>query len=150
LVWHRKLIARKYDGTSRCGPGRPRTQEEIESVVVQMAVENRTWGYTRIVGALSNLGYNLARGTVGQHSEAACHRTSTKARPQDDLEGIPDSTLGTDCRGGLFHHRGLDGQRAAEIHGFVLYRAVDEASRNWRNLGRDKRTVDESDCPESD
>ena len=64
LAWHRKLIARKYDGTARCGPGRPRTQEEIESVVVQMAVENRTWGYTRIVGALSNLGYNLARGTV--------------------------------------------------------------------------------------
>ncbi|HYZ85896.1 MAG TPA: hypothetical protein VE621_15910 [Bryobacteraceae bacterium] len=29
-----------------------------------MAVENRDWGYTRIVGALSNLGYNLARGTV--------------------------------------------------------------------------------------
>jgi transposase InsO family protein len=29
-----------------------------------MAVENRDWGYTRIVGALLNLGYNLARGTV--------------------------------------------------------------------------------------
>jgi transposase InsO family protein len=29
-----------------------------------MAVENRDWGYTRIVGPLSNLGYNLARGTV--------------------------------------------------------------------------------------
>ena len=29
-----------------------------------MAVENRDWGYTRILGALSNLGYNLGRGTV--------------------------------------------------------------------------------------
>jgi transposase InsO family protein len=29
-----------------------------------MAVENRGWGYTRIVGALSNLGSHLARGTV--------------------------------------------------------------------------------------
>jgi transposase InsO family protein len=29
-----------------------------------MAVENRGWGYTRLVGALSNLGHNLARGTV--------------------------------------------------------------------------------------
>jgi len=29
-----------------------------------MAVENRDWGYTRIIGALSNLGHNLARGTV--------------------------------------------------------------------------------------
>lgn len=64
LAWHRKLIARKYDGSARRGPGRPRTEAGIESLVVQMAVENRDWGYRRIVGALSNLGYNLARGTV--------------------------------------------------------------------------------------
>ena len=64
LSWHRKLIARKYDGTASRGPGRPRTRDEVESLVVQMAVENRDWGYTRILGALSNLGYKLARGTV--------------------------------------------------------------------------------------
>jgi hypothetical protein len=29
-----------------------------------MATENREWGYTRIIGALSNLGHELARGTV--------------------------------------------------------------------------------------
>ncbi len=29
-----------------------------------MATENRGWGYTRIIGALSNLGHKLARGTV--------------------------------------------------------------------------------------
>jgi hypothetical protein len=64
LAWHRKLIARKYDGSASRGPGRPRMEDDIKSLVVQMAVENRTWGYTRIVGALLNLGYNLARGTV--------------------------------------------------------------------------------------
>src|SRR3954470_11950437 len=64
LAWHRKLIARKYDGTAGRGPGRPRTQDHIESLVVQMAVENRDWGYTRILGALSNLGHTIARGTV--------------------------------------------------------------------------------------
>jgi hypothetical protein len=41
LAWHRKLIARKYDGTASRGSGRPRTKDEIESLVVQMAVENR-------------------------------------------------------------------------------------------------------------
>src|SRR3954468_22405665 len=50
LAWHRKLIARKYDGTASRGPGRPRTRDEVESLVVQMAVENREWGYTRILG----------------------------------------------------------------------------------------------------
>ncbi len=64
LAWHRKLIALKYDGTGARGPGRPRTENEIESLVVQMATENRGWGYARIIGALSNLGHKLARGTV--------------------------------------------------------------------------------------
>src|SRR5215468_5780487 len=64
LAWHRKLIARNYDGSASRSPGRPRTEANIESLVVQMAVENRAWGYTRIVGALLNLGHNLARGTV--------------------------------------------------------------------------------------
>jgi len=30
LAWHRKLIARKYDGSKQRGPGRPRTQDEIQ------------------------------------------------------------------------------------------------------------------------
>ena len=34
-----------------------------------MAVENRAWGYTRIVGAMSNLGHNLSRGTAFQRSK---------------------------------------------------------------------------------
>jgi transposase-like protein len=42
LAWHRKLIARKYDGTASRGPGRPRTESQIESLVVQMATENAT------------------------------------------------------------------------------------------------------------
>src|SRR5947207_13730732 len=37
LVWHRKLIARKYDGHHKRGPGRLRTGEEIETLVVRMA-----------------------------------------------------------------------------------------------------------------
>ena len=52
---HRKLIARKYDGNKQRGPGRPRTQDEIQQWVVRMATENRDWGYRRIQGALANL-----------------------------------------------------------------------------------------------
>jgi putative transposase len=64
LAWHRKLIAKKYDGSGKRGPGRPRTANEIENLVVRMAQENRDWGYRRILGAMSNLGHNLGRGTV--------------------------------------------------------------------------------------
>jgi putative transposase len=64
LAWHRKLIARKYDGSKQRGPGRPRVQDEIQQLVVGMATENRDWGYRRIQGALANLGHEVARGTI--------------------------------------------------------------------------------------
>ena len=58
------MIAQKYDGSKRRGPGRPRKAAEIEALVVRMANENRTWGYRRIQGALANLGHNVGRGTI--------------------------------------------------------------------------------------
>jgi hypothetical protein len=64
LAWHRKLIAKKYDGTLNRGPGRPRTPVDVVALVTRMAVENRSWGYRRIQGALSNLGYRLAFKTI--------------------------------------------------------------------------------------
>ena len=45
LAWHRRLIAQKYDGHDKRGPGRPRTGGEVESLVVRLATENRAWGY---------------------------------------------------------------------------------------------------------
>jgi len=47
LAWHRRLIAGKYDGSKKRFPGRPRTAKEIETLVVRLANENRTWGYRR-------------------------------------------------------------------------------------------------------
>ena len=64
LRWHRELGARKYDGSKRRGPGRPRTAEVIVELIVRMAGENPGWGYTRICGALSNLGYEVGRSTI--------------------------------------------------------------------------------------
>jgi transposase len=64
LRWHQRLIAQKYAGSGKRGPGRPRTAAEIEQVVVRMAEQNRDWGYRRIQGALSNLGHKLARSTI--------------------------------------------------------------------------------------
>jgi len=63
LRWHRQLIAMKWTFVRR-GPGRRRVMRAIEELVVRMASENRRWGYTRIQGALSNLGHRVARGTI--------------------------------------------------------------------------------------
>jgi transposase InsO family protein len=64
LAWHRKLIAQKYDGSGKRGPGRPHTADQIETLVIRMAEENLDWGYRRIQGALSNLGQEIARSTI--------------------------------------------------------------------------------------
>ncbi len=64
LRWYRRLIARKYDGSARRRRGRPISPREVADLVVQMAVENPPWGYTRIRGALANLGHDIARNTV--------------------------------------------------------------------------------------
>jgi hypothetical protein len=66
LAWHRRLIAQKYDGSGKRGCGRPRKSAEIEDLVVRMAKENRSWGYRRIQGALSNLGHAVGRGTIAE------------------------------------------------------------------------------------
>ena len=64
LRWHRELVAQKWTFLERRRPGRPRTQGEIEQLVVRMARENPSWGYTRIHGALLNLELKVGRGTI--------------------------------------------------------------------------------------
>jgi putative transposase len=64
LRWYRRLIANKYDGSSVRGPARLRRTIDIVALVVRIARDNPSWGYTRIRGALSNLGYKLGRNTI--------------------------------------------------------------------------------------
>ena len=64
LRWYRQLVARKYDGSHSRKAGRPKTCAEIERLILQMANDDSGWGYTRICGALYNLGHEIGRNTV--------------------------------------------------------------------------------------
>ena len=120
LAWHRKLIAQKYDGSGKRGPGRPRTAGEIEVLVVGMAEENRDWGYRRIQGALFNLGHELARSTIAEIPKR--HGIDgARAEPEDDLERVSDATLGTDRGRGFLHRGGVDQAGAAAVYRAVLH-----------------------------
>ena len=65
LRWHRQLMARKWTygrkRTSRCG-----VLAEIRQLVARMPEDNPTWGYTRIQGALKNLGHHVGRSTIAR------------------------------------------------------------------------------------
>ena len=64
LRWYRELVAKKYDGSARRGPGRHRKPSEIVRLLLKMATENSTWGYTRLRGALKNVGHEIGRSTI--------------------------------------------------------------------------------------
>jgi transposase InsO family protein len=63
MRWHRQLVARKWTYATRRS-GRRGVLVEIRRLVVRMATENPTWGYTRIQGALKNLGHQVGRSTI--------------------------------------------------------------------------------------
>jgi hypothetical protein len=65
LRWHRQLIARKWTHARRC-PSRVGVLTEIRRLTVRMAEENPTWGYTRIQGALKNVGHRVGRSTIAR------------------------------------------------------------------------------------
>ena len=63
LAWHRRLVAQKYDGSIVRKAGRPPTVGEAKELILKLARENRSWGYTRIQGGLANLCHEVGRGT---------------------------------------------------------------------------------------
>ena len=65
LRWHRQLIAHKWTYAKKRG-GRPGILAEIRRLVARMAEENPTWGYTRILSALKNVGHRVSRSTIAR------------------------------------------------------------------------------------
>jgi len=63
LGWHRRMVRRHWTcpNTAR---GRPPLADEIQALMVRLAVENPRWGYQRIKGELAGLGYQVSASSV--------------------------------------------------------------------------------------
>jgi putative transposase len=79
LAWHRRLITRRWTHPNR--PGRPRTSQEIRTLVLRLARENPAWGYRRVQGELSRLGHHISASTVRRIMRA---RRRAPAPPNTD------------------------------------------------------------------
>jgi putative transposase len=65
LRWHRELIEEpEQRSNSRRAAGRPRIDQEVADLVLRMARENESWGYKRIQGQLSNVGFRIGKSSV--------------------------------------------------------------------------------------
>jgi hypothetical protein len=62
LRWHRRLISAKWRQARP--PGRPPISEELVALILRLAVDNRSWGYTRVQGELRRLGHRVAAATI--------------------------------------------------------------------------------------
>ena len=100
LRWHRELVARKW--TYRAGHGRPTgLQAYLRALSIRMATENPTWGYTRIQGALKNLGHHVGRSTIARILRA--EGISTQSGAPDDLAYVCAGALASAGRCRLLH-----------------------------------------------
>ena len=64
LRWHRDLVKRRWTQPRRHRSGGRRTAPELRRLVLRLAAENPSWGYRRIHGELTGLGYQIGASTV--------------------------------------------------------------------------------------
>jgi len=114
LRWHRRLVAQKWDDSSRRKkkPGRSPISREIRQLVLRIAYRNPSWGYDRIQGALANLGHEISDTTVGNILRANGIEPAPKRKRQtswatflkahwDVLGAIDFTTIEVWSKGGL-------------------------------------------------
>ena len=97
--WHR-LLAKGKLGVRRVKAGRPKTDAEIEHVVIRMATENPTWGQKRIQGELRNSDIRLGCRTIGailnRHGLLPAHERTTDSTWKTFITDKADALVATD------------------------------------------------------
>jgi putative transposase len=67
MLWHRKLVAHKYDGSKNRGKGgRPRISDYLRELIINMAKDNKHLGGKSLHGFLKYLGHKVSPSTVNR------------------------------------------------------------------------------------
>ena len=76
LAWHSRLVTRKWTYPNR--PGRPAVSREVRDLVLRLAGENPAWGYRRVHGELTRLGYRISEAAVRRILRARQYRPAPR------------------------------------------------------------------------
>ncbi len=97
LRWHRELVRRKWTVRRQSAGGRPATPAEVEALILRLARDNAGWGYSRIHGELTKLGYRLGRSSVRdilqRHRVPGSTPVNRDGRDGDRRQAGPDGIL---------------------------------------------------------
>jgi putative transposase len=67
LMWHKKLVANKYDGSKNRGKGgRPRISDYLRQLIIDMAKDNKHLGGKTLHGYLKYLGFKVSPSTINR------------------------------------------------------------------------------------
>ena len=67
MLWHRKLVANKYDGSKNRGKGgRPPISDYLKQLIVDMAKDNKHLGVRKLYGFMKYLGYKVSATTISR------------------------------------------------------------------------------------
>ena len=149
LAWHRRFIARKFDGSkNKTSSGRPRTEAELEALIVRLAKENRSWGYDRIVGALANLGYAVSDQTVGNILKRHGLAPAPERKKTTTWKEFIRTHLEPACGNGFFHRGSVDDLRTDDLLHPLFHPAQYERNPCGGYNTQPESTLDDPDCAE--
>jgi hypothetical protein len=92
LRWYQRLVAAKYDGSKKRGPGRPQKAPDIQKLVVRMAAESPILG--GIQGCAGHLPMSASKSVATPSSESSRPTTSRqRLSAAKECDGAPSSRL---------------------------------------------------------
>ena len=133
LGWFRQMAAQKYD-SSKKKVGRPRKKKDIRKLVIEMALANLGWGYTKIRDALrTGLKIEIGRTTVAnilleEGIEPAPEREKKRTWKQF-MKSHWDTLYACD----FFQRGSLGAIRHGSVHGVLRHRAQESRRRDRRD-----------------
>jgi hypothetical protein len=76
LVTENRILCNQLQGRVLLSDGERQCLAELETKLVHLAQESRSWGYDRIAGALQHLGYTIS-GQIDRNARMAWRRIAT-------------------------------------------------------------------------